>query len=595
MLLVIYPVQLWYARYPNAELVLQPLVFAGLLAYVRAQRDDDRFFAPVAALLLALSIFAHITGVFAVAALGIAALLSLVYGRPAQRAFWLTLVMGSCLAAAYLAIYLAPYARTPIRFVSTLQPIHLAMLATAVVIGTALLIAARRPAVAARLRTWVPAALVMVAWTLAIYAFFFRSTGGTLAQHDADSLRTFIAFYFSPYALVVVLVGFTLVARSFVSSGALLVLVALFSFFFFYKIRIVPEHFWAARRFAAVILPGFLLLVGTAWFPDLSDPEGKRLTWLNRGTARAVRQTAGIAFVLLLGWRFWDGTRPLLRHVEYAGVIPRVEQLAATFNREDLVLVESRNASDTHVLALPLAYIYAKDVLVFVRSNSDKQAFREFLEWSFAHYRRVFFLGGGGTELLSRTMTVVPVLSERLQIPEYESARNAYPRSVKLKVFDLDLYKFLPRHADSDGFDLEVGAANGLYVRRFYAKERHPNGFTHRWTRDDSYVSIVGTRPAERLLTIWMDDGGRPEAAEPAEVEVFLNDRRLGAVSVRAGQNPYRFAIPPDLAAAIAQDDDAAQLRIATPTWSPARFLGDDDDRELGVLVSRIRISTDEE
>ena len=34
-----------------------------------------------------------------------------------------------------------------------------------------------------------------------------------------------------------------------------------------------------------------------------------------------------------------------------------IERLAATFGDNDLVLVESRAASDMHVLALPLSYI----------------------------------------------------------------------------------------------------------------------------------------------------------------------------------------------------------------------------------------------
>ena len=37
-----------------------------------------------------------------------------------------------------------------------------------------------------------------------------------------------------------------------------------FSTFFFYKTRIVPEHFWAARRFLAITLPGALFIAFVA-------------------------------------------------------------------------------------------------------------------------------------------------------------------------------------------------------------------------------------------------------------------------------------------------------------------------------------------
>ena len=40
-------------------------------------------------------------------------------------------------------------------------------------------------------------------------------------------------------------------------------------------------------------------------------------------------------------------------------------QLRCSDKHHDLVLVEGRNASDAHVLALPLAYVYARRVLVF--------------------------------------------------------------------------------------------------------------------------------------------------------------------------------------------------------------------------------------
>lgn len=589
-LLAVHVMQVWYARYPNAEIVMQPLVFAGVLAYVRAEADGDRFFAPVAALILVLGVFAHFTGVLAVAAVAIAALLAFVSSRRAPLAFGLPLVAGTCLAVAHLAFYLPPYFRLPVGFFSNLQPLQLALLALAAIAGLVILHRTRHAAAAERVRTWVPTFLVAAVWTLAAYAFFIRSAGGSLAPHDADSLRTFASFYLSPYALAAALIGFALVARSSPAGTAFLLTVAVFSSFFFYKIRVVPEHFWAARRFLPVILPGSLLLVGAAAFCDARPAAVGGLAWLNRRGIRVARYLVGLALVLLLGRHFFGATQAILRHVEYAGLIPRLENLAATFGDDDLVLVESRGASDVHVLALPLAYIYARNVLVIAAVDPDKRVFREFLIWAQQRYRRVFFVGGGGTELLSRTMTVNPIGGQRFQIPEYESVRNAYPRRARFKEFDLSVYEFLPRPGEADGFNLKVGLMDDLYVRRFYAKERHSNGFTFRWTRDVSFVSILGTRPDHQRLTLWLADGGRPPAAGPADVEVFLNDQPLGAVTVGPELKPYRFAIPPELAAAVARSEEAAQLRILSRTWNPKQLLGVDDNRELGVMADRIEI-----
>lgn len=590
-LLAVHVVQVWYARYPNAELVMQPLVFAGLLAYVRAEVDEDRFFAPVAALLLVLAAFAHVTGVFAIAAVAAAAMIGRLGGQRLRLSFTLPLVVGTCLVVAYMATILPPYFAVPVGFVRNLRPVHVALLGALALAGLLFWRVANRPAVTDRFRTWFPVVLAASVWSGAIYAFFFRSGGDTLALHDAEALRTFTWFYLSPYGLAAALVGFlVLTRRSFRVGAPFLIVVTVFSFFFFYKIRIVPEHFWAARRFLAVILPGSLLLVGAAAFADVRFAAGGHLGWLNGRGVHVARHTAGLVFIVLLGRNFLGATQPILRHVEYAGLIPHLEQLATTFGDKDLVLIESRGASDVHVLALPLAYIYARNVLVLATTNPDQRTFRTFLAWAHARYQRVFFLGGGGTELLSRTMTVASIGGERFQVPEYESAWNAYPRGVRFKEFDFGLSQLLPRRAEATGVDLDVGAADDLYVRHFHAKERPPNGSTFRWTRDVSYVSIVGTRPEQQHLTLWLGNGGRPPSAGAANVEVYLNGRALGKVTVGAGLEPYRFAIPPELAAAIAGSDDAAQLRLVSRTWNPARVLGVSDNRELGVMVDRVEI-----
>jgi hypothetical protein len=589
-LLAVHVLQVWYSRYPSAEMVLQPLVFAGLLAYVRAQADGDRFFAPLAGVLFTLCVFAHLTGAFVLAGVVAAVVVGRFVDHRLRVAFALPFIAGGILATVYLMTFLAPYFAVPVTFVrrlSFVQELGLAGACTAVVL---LWWSAGRAGIRRRVQAALPPAFVLVLWLLAAYAWFFRVYGGGLAPHDADAFRTFAAFYVTPLGLLAGVVGLAVVARrSFWTSAPFLVVFATLSVFFFYKIRIVPEHFWAARRFIAVILPGTLLLVGAVAFPPMASRIGGRLAWAGRLAQRA-RIALGLLLIVVLGYQYVGATRPVLRHVEYAGLIPRLETLASTFGDDDLVIVESRAASDAHVLALPLAYIYARQVLVLWEPAPDKSVFREFLAWARGRYRRIYFLGGGGTELLSRTMSVRAVGGERFQIPEYESLWNVYPRATRFKEFDFGVYEFLPEQAPASGFDLDVGVADDLYVRRFNAKERRPNGTTFRWARAESFVSIVGTRPDCRRLTIWMGSGGRPPAAEPADVELFLDDVPIGAATAGDGFSAFTFDIPPDLASRIAGVDDAAQLRIVSRTWNPSRLIGVNDDRDLGVMVDRVAI-----
>ena len=361
-----------------------------------------------------------------------------------------------------------------------------------------------------------------------------------------------------------------------------------FSCFFFYKIRVIPEHFWAARRFLPVILPAALLLVGAAAvLPSSPHP----LSGLNRRSVRGFLYGFGIVVVIGLGHQYFSATRAILSHVEYAGLIPQLEKLNAHFEDTDLVLVETRQASDMHTLAVPLAYIYSRDVLVLLRRDPDPAVLRDFLSWAWSRYRKVFFVGGNGSWLVSRSITATPVTLERFQVPEYESAVRAYPKEVRLKEFDFGVFELLPRLRPPDSFDLDLGATDDLFVQRFHAKERHgSSGRSFRWTRDVSLVSLLGVSTERRSLTLWLSSGGRPEQALPATARVYVDDVHLGTATPTPNFEPYSFEIPLDLAATLETREEAGRLRIESSTWSPAEILGGPDDRDVGLMLDRITI-----
>src|SRR4029078_11989526 len=86
--------------------------------------------------------------------------------------------------------------------------------------------------------------------------------GGRTAAFDAYAMRTF-AWYVTPIGLGAAIVGWALLARRlFWRDPAFFLTVTTYSVFFFYKMRIVPEHFWSTRRFLAFTLPGLMIGLG---------------------------------------------------------------------------------------------------------------------------------------------------------------------------------------------------------------------------------------------------------------------------------------------------------------------------------------------
>jgi hypothetical protein len=592
-LLALCVVEVWFGRYPNSEMGLQALLFAGLLAFERSHVDDDRFFAPVAGVLLGLLVFMRFDAVLAWVGIGLTMVVLQFRRRPPRVWFVVPMVTAVAAVALYVSTVMQPGFGRYAAFFESLHPIQLAFIGLAV-LGVLLLLAlSRNRRLAGWVTAWTPPLVSAAVVAAAVYAYFFRVPAGRLAPHDALSLRAF-TWYLPRAGLVAAVAGFALLSwKRFWRDPALFLITAVYGFFVFYKIQIVPVHFWMTRRFLPVILPAaFLLLAGGAFFGVWSRTDGGRRDagsrWV-RWIRGAAPWALPIVFVVLVGTVLVRATRPILWHVEYQGVVSRLENLASEFGTRDLVIVESRRSSDLHIMALPLAYAFDCNVLVLNTPRPDRTVFRDFLGWARLRYRNVYFVGSGGTDLLSRSIAVVPVKTERFHVPEYESVWNSYPRAVRQKEFDFSVYRFVDPPAEAVPFDLKVGTDDDLYVVRFHPKER-PQNQSYRWTTDSSYVTIVGITDRSSTLTLWMDDGGRPLSVGPAVVTCYLDNRPIGQVTVTSGIKPYRFAIPPELATAAASREEPVLLRLVVSPWSPKTALGTSDARTLGVMVQRVAV-----
>jgi hypothetical protein len=585
-LLTLHVVQVWFARYPNAEVVMQALLFAALLAHARAHVDGDAFFAPVSGALLGLLLFLRFDAVLGIVAVLAALALMTVGGGVRPRAsFFVALAVAILAAAGYLLGPMRAYANLPIVFLSNLAWWQYVLLGIGAGIGLGGLSAGSRiPALGERVKVWGPMLLACTLVAAAAYAFYLRvPVDRVLAERDAYALRTFTAFYLTLPALIAALLGYVLFARRmFWRAPEVFTTTAVFSLFFFYKIRIASDHFWMARRFLPVILPAALL------FACAAALGGTRGGW---APTRMLRTAIGLAFVGMLASQYARAAGPVVEHVEYAGVIPKLESIAGQIGDRDLLVVESRNASDTHVLAVPLAYIYDRNVIALNTPRPDKRVFAQFLEEARTRYDRVLFMGGGGTDLLSPAWSARALASERFTIPEYDAPADAYPRFVRRKEFDYSLYELRPPDPEEPGttFDLDVGVNDDLHVVRFHAKEES-EGRSFRWSRERSLVSVTNFQSGNREIVLSMSDGGRPAAVAPADVAVALDGQALGTLQVTTGFKPYAFAIPPALAERLARASDAVELAITTSVWKPAKVLGTADDRDLGVMVDRVAV-----
>jgi hypothetical protein len=580
VLLILNVAETWYARYPNTEVVMQVLLFAGVLAFSYSEEGDGRFFAGVAGGLCALLMFLRFDAVVALGGFFAACALRWIVDRRAPRlAFVVPAVTGFVLALFY---YVGPLKAYFWIYKVNLPSMPMALTAAAAALGLVVAAGAGRRWLAEPLKAYLPLGLAALLAVLAVYALFFRESAGRLAEEDAHALRMFRERYVFWPALIASIAGFGLVARrQFWRHPAFFVMFGMFAIFFFRKLHIVWEHFWLARRFLPMILPGVCLLAAGA----LVGASGSGQTY------RIGRRLAGTLGVAFIAWEFWTAAAPVAAHVEYRGAIRAVEQLAARVTDRDLVLFESRNSnSDVHVLAVPLAYAFGKHVLLLEEARPDRARFEAFLEQALRRYDRVLFVASIGTDLLSQRLSGEPIAAGPLMLPEYATASyNSFPDGPRTKDLGYNLYQLSVGDVERQGFTLDVGRMDDLNVLRFHARETN-DGRSVRWTGPQSFIAVTGLVGTEREIVLVMHNGGRPENAPPAEVEVSFNDTLLGKIQVGFGFQTYRLALPADLVQRAAAATEPAQIRLRSNTWSPKDYGGGLDDRALGVMIDRVEI-----
>jgi hypothetical protein len=152
------------------------------------------------------------------------------------------------------------------------------------------------------------------------------------------------------------------------------------------------------------------------------------------------------------------------------------------------------------------------------------------------------------------------------------------------------LFRLVPFSQPPEAARVDVGVADELAVTGFHTRERDSES-RFRWTSKRSSISLrLPAKPVSTLM-IRMGNGGRPAGAPPALVAVFAGDRQVGSVLVTtSSMRAYEFPLPPEAVDEAAEGEGFLLVRLETPTWNPRDTLGTVDDRNLGVMVTRVEL-----
>lgn len=579
-MMAVFQIQIWFARFPNAEILVQFLYVTGLLTFyfmdekrssvagllsgaafgatLLVRMENLLFLLPLG-LYLGWRRLRRDLGTPELAFLGAFSLIALhaaFHGR-----FFAWPYVSNVLGRHYWRIFFENIAV----FASSSAVVFLLIdrLGTKVVPRIAPLIESKKARIAAAMSIFV----------LALYAYFIRPIwhGLRTAPHDAEAFLR-MGWYLYPVGLALVVAGaMFLLARS-ERRQALFVLVGLtFSLFFFYKVRVWHDHYFAMRRFLPVILPSLLACVAVF------------LVTLRRSGGRLTHWGAPLLGGLLLLIYVNDGRR-LWSHEEFRGSLGFVEELSRHIGDEDVVIFPRQEG--LHLLELPLAELHGKNVLEFYTLKPPRELIEDLVrQWS-GRYGDIYFVTNykiSLSGLFTRQVKDFWLATEKYEYAYTRPPKGPEPFHLRFtlsKAVDLeDLQTRVPPLPF-----LDVGNSDDLQVAWFHEKELEEDGTSYRWSQQIS--SIFLPEVAGKTQKVALRLAGPKENGTPLNpVEVAIDDHTIGTIAPSRNFEVFELNLPER------GENEYSILTLSTETWRPSNALADASDvRDLGARIDWVEL-----
>jgi len=454
------PAEVWFARYPAAEILVEFLLFGGFLAFVAMLDTSDPTLGFLAGLSIGEIHLTKIEEIPLVALVGLYALI-LVYRRSMRRAqvvFLATYAVLVVHATIHAALFSSFYSYVNLSAVARPLFGHLTLLVAVLLIALGTAFAADRLFPLENIGRFVVGdgrgrviyqlGVAVIVPLLAAYAFYVRPLGSDLATSATatmatleriDNLQSFLrlGWYISPLALLLGTVGWVfLLTQQLTRRSALFLGLVLFeTLFFLYDLRVTPWHYWAARRWIAYAIPGFFLATAYVLTQFATVKRGQWLYAL-------LPLCCGLAIIFsLLG-----SDRPLFGYVEYRGAVAQTEALVNQIPPGSITIFPDGDSGRR--LTTPLQLIYGRTSLVF--PPAARAAIQASAAGWLAEGKPVYWVATAGLatpESLGFSARIVG--HQRISVPEKRVTVDTPPGADGLFQQDLIIWRLEPTPARS--------------------------------------------------------------------------------------------------------------------------------------------------
>lgn len=462
LLLLVTPLQLYFARYPTAELLTQYLIWSGLWGFTRYTTSAQLrpLWGGGAGLAIGMVFLARIDAL-PVLLLPAAWAIYLTVARKWRQDeawFWIPFLGVVAYAVFHAFWYAYPYTYNTYAGVLPLfwrlaTPLLVLVGALA---GVALLFwlwGRRRKLTSQQLdEMWktirIGGAIAVV--LLILYAYFVRPYLGTATLANYWYAQTQIpitnhenlvrlGWYLTPLGIGLAAAGFCILIL--LGPWRLLWPWALvggtFSFLYIYNILNNPFHIYAMRRYVPVVLPTFVLSgsVFLAWL------------WNHQHYVRTVRTIAVLSFIAWMTGMIING-RLIWTHTEYAGVMQQIEEVAARFPQNAILLfVDPAPVGQGVVVGTPLHFLHDLPSYDLQEEHlSEEMLLAQIDAWQAQGYAPYLLVAAGAEFPLSaqRLTALAPI---HITYPFLEASYDHPPSYIQQVDISMDVYAITSVHA----------------------------------------------------------------------------------------------------------------------------------------------------
>ena len=448
VLLGVVVLQIWFARYPTAEVLTQSFLFASLYALGRLlqRHEPQRSWGFAAGLWLGMISLIRIDMIMVLAVLPI-----LLIGLAAARRwssgvtmFVVTFGVTMALAVVHAAGFAWPYTFNTYSVVTRILmgqntgPWLVFALLAGVSGAAGLFLGVRwfnRLSESRRqlLMRWTSSALIIGVSATAFYAYFLRPVveaaptvpywyGATEIPITNRENLVRIGWYVTPLGLAVTVVGLCLMMwreRS-LSVWVFVTIGLVFTIVYVINILNNPHHIYAMRRYVPVVIPA-MMMWGAYGLVVIS-----RVRW------RGARWMAGVVLLVWLVGIAWQA-RVIWRQVDYSGVTAALAQLDRELEPGAIVLFDDQSAVGIgDVVGTPLRFIFEHPVFVLrnPQAVTPEELHALIKDWQQQGYMVYIMSRGGKAATVADTLPLDEMQAFTFDAAVLQQTYTEYPNKV---------------------------------------------------------------------------------------------------------------------------------------------------------------------